>query len=82
MSGQGNNYVISGAKLLGVSTTINKYALFEAGGEEYINPCVNPNFQRSHIKGEVWELKDDAALETVDHLEGHPNWYVRTEIEV
>jgi hypothetical protein len=44
MSGQGNNYVISGAKLLGVSTTINKYALFEAGGDEYINPCVNPNF--------------------------------------
>ncbi len=44
-------------------------------------PFVNPNYTRTHIFGEVWEVSPE-ALVMLDKLEGHPDWYVRTPIKV
>lgn len=36
---------------------------------------------RSRVRGEVWELPDDSPdIRSIDSLEGHPNWYIRTEV--
>lgn len=40
-------------------------------------PAVTPGHMP--IKGEVWEVSDE-TLARLDHLEGHPDFYVRMEV--
>ena len=79
MTGYGNNRLLAGQRLVGRALTVHKYAMFAAG-----IPFVHPTMPRCRIHGEVWELADSDtdALARLDKLEGHPDFYVRTTIEV
>ncbi len=48
--------------------SLGRFPIVEAGGADA-------------IVGEVFEV-DDAALASLDRLEGHPGWYQRVEIDV
>ncbi len=45
-------------------------------------PFVNANYARSHILGEVYDVLTVEALDKLDRLEGHPDWYTRTPVIV
>ncbi len=62
---------------IGKAKTIKPYAMFASGV-----PFVNPNIERTHIYGEVYRINTEEALNALDRLEGHPDWYVRTTIDV
>ena len=44
-------------------------------------PYVSKKKEVSTIKGELWEM-DSRVLSQVDILEGHPNWYERSVVEL
>jgi gamma-glutamylaminecyclotransferase len=43
-------------------------------------PAIVPG-EFGFTKGEVWEVSDETLL-TLDHLEGHPDFYVRQEVSL
>ena len=76
MSGLGNHHFLQAETFVGRATTIQKYSLFAAGV-----PFVNPTDQRTLILGEVWEVSQEALVK-IDKLEGNPDWYTRTPVQV
>ena len=75
--GHGNNRLLEHAEYLGDST-IPGYRLCYAHGPGSF-PFAIPS-ENEKIKGEIWDIKDDEdTLRRIDNLEGHPNWYERTE---
>lgn len=74
--GKHNNYLMSNSKYLGVGVTKRKYAMYEHG-----IPYVSQKTQTTEIVGELYEV-DRHTLKSLDMLEGHPDWYVRQEVEV
>ena len=91
MSEYGNNRLLQrgGAKFIGEATTKHSYLMLASGGHG-IPFVVDANSDYpstfwlencSLIKGEVWEC-DEATMQDLDALEGHPRWYKREEIKV
>jgi len=74
--GYGNNILLRDQAFLGENVT--KFPVFDMTSEGI--PFVHPEGS-SFIKGEMYEI-DEACLERVDSLEGHPNWYKREEVEI
>lgn len=74
--GSGGN----GAGFLGVGVTVEHFALY-VDEIPHAVPYLSDRLDLYPIKGEVYDV-DDATLTAVDHLEGHPDWYVRREIAV
>lgn len=68
------HHLIKGSNFLGEATTKEKYSLYADG-----IPYVLENQKNIHITGEIYEV-DEQTLNTLDQLEGHPNWYCRKEI--
>ena len=62
---------------IGKAITCNKYSM---GVSTY--PYVDPAIPRSIIHGEVYRVNTNAALDSLDELEEHPDWYIRTTIDV
>ena len=63
---------------IGEAETIKKFGLFDLGPY----PCViNDDKAQSVVKGEVFEINED-ILKDLDYLEGYPDLYDRTKIEV
>ena len=42
-------------------------------------PCIGPG--DGYVEGEVYEV-DDQELAAIDRLEGHPTWYLRTNVQI
>lgn len=64
------------AKFLGVAfTTDAEYSLYDLGSF----PAVSRNGE-NRISGEVWEV-DDHMMDTLDIIEGYPEFYNRSEVQ-
>ena len=74
--GFGNHRLLEQADFLGSAVTVEDYSMFGGG-----IPFVNPNVKKYPIVGEVYEVNEN-QLKRLDALEGHPDWYYRTPIEV
>lgn len=72
--GYGNNRLLQNATFIGEAITNKPYLLFNCGF-----PKAVPSEEGLPIIGEVFEV-DEAQLARCDSLEGHPDWYVRREI--
>lgn len=70
-----NNILLEEQTLLGECETKEKYTMF-------VNsiPYVYPHSETSTIKGELWKVTGKQAIDRLDSLEGHPDWYNRREI--
>lgn len=75
-----NNYLLRTAKYLGEALTDQPYQMVGVGIPYVIHPDnTHPDAEVRRVVGEVYEV-DDATLEDLDSLEGHPDWYRREEI--
>jgi len=74
---RGNHQLLEGAPFIGAGTTKLKYAMYLEGGYPY---AVSTE-QRYQIVGELYAVNDE-ILKRVDRLEGHPCYYVRSQVEV
>ena len=75
-SGGGNSRLLRESELVSIAKTDGKYALYVEG-----IPYAVKKEEVSRIIGEVWSVNSD-TLQSIDLLEGHPNWYVRELINV
>lgn len=75
--GYGNNGYLRDSKFIGSGKTSEKYAMYASG-----IPFVTKKQQLTNIHVEVFEVNDSDTLNSVDRLEGHPEWYKREPIEV
>jgi gamma-glutamylaminecyclotransferase len=75
--GFSNNHYLSGSKFIGTGWTKQKYAMRISYGI----PFIIMSEPLSQIYGELYQV-DDFTLETLDDLEGHPNWYRREQVEI
>jgi gamma-glutamylaminecyclotransferase len=71
-----NHHLLKDSKFLGTGRTKEKYAMYESG-----IPFVVKNEPVSSIYGELYQV-DDATLQRLDRLEGHPDWYCREQVEL
>lgn len=74
--GFGNHHLLEGAYFVGHGVTLRKYSLYVSG-----IPFVFKGEAVSHIYGELYKV-GGLTLKRTDHLEGHPEWYRRDEIQV
>lgn len=77
MRGFGNNRLLEGQRFVCTARTVERYAMFQSG-----IPFVHPVDPRTKIVGELWEVVSADAMRKLDQLEGHPDWYKRTTIQV
>lgn len=71
-----NHFFLRQSNYVGQGRTVERYALF---ADEF--PFVYPGDAVCRIRGEVYKV-DGHTLERLDTLEGHPDHYRRSEIEV
>jgi gamma-glutamylaminecyclotransferase len=71
-----NHALLAASRLVGVATTVERYALF-VDDFPYLAPA--PAVHR--VRGEVYAV-DAATLAAIDRLEGHPTWYERRPVAV
>lgn len=74
--GFGNSYLLKDSTFVGMVNTRPNYTMVSLGAF--------PGLIRKGdtiVIGELYEV-DAPTLERLDRLEGHPNWYVREEIDV
>lgn len=74
--GFGNHRLLSGAVFVGEAVTVNNYALYVSG-----IPYAYKEETISKIHGELY-LVDRETLQSLDMLEGHPDWYRREEVMI
>lgn len=82
--GYGNHGLLQnhGSTYCGTVLTEPAYLLYASGGGTGIPFMVAATPPKGiSIRGEVY-LVDDATLASLDQLEGHPDFYVRTEIKL
>lgn len=80
--GYGNNRLLAGATFLGPAVSLKPYVLFNCGFPYAVPFTKNEEkFPLLPITGEVYGV-DETILRGCDRLEGHPNWYKRTYINV
>ena len=76
--GRGNHdYFLQEANLVSKEAqTVNNYAMYSSG-----IPYVVKDEQTTQIQCEIYDV-DEWELQSIDGLEGHPNWYKREEIDI
>ena len=77
MQGYSNHYLIEGCKFLGRARTVQKFGLFVA---DY--PFVSSTVRETQIIGEVYEVNHMNQLFKLDELEGHPDYYLRSDVDI
>lgn len=76
--GKHNSYLLDGSKYLGAAKTLAKtFKMFDLGAY----PAIKLDAGNTDIKGELFEV-DDRTLASLDWLEGYPELYNRTEVDV
>jgi gamma-glutamylcyclotransferase (GGCT)/AIG2-like uncharacterized protein YtfP len=77
-SGHGNHDRLMGkAKFLGTGETFTKYPMVVSG----IPYLIDRAGKGHHVKVEVYRVTTD-ELRSLDKLEGHPDWYVRSALTI
>lgn len=76
LDGQSNHGFLNGAIKIGSFRTVNQYRMTASR-----IPFVSDRFRTSTIVGELYAV-DDATLERLDRLEGHPRFYTRRETDI
>ena len=76
-SGQGNSHLLKGAHGYGTGQTEEQYAMYLVSGFPYVT-STEPRYP---ITGELYAV-DDATLEALDRMEGHPRYYERRQVAV
>ena len=77
-SGHGNHdRLMKKAKFLGTGETFTKYPMVVSG----IPYLINRAGEGHHVKVEVYRVTTK-ELRSLDGLEGHPDWYVRTPLTI
>lgn len=82
--GYWNNTLLRGATLFSEGLTVKPYVLFNCGFPKAVPFVpVDASFEAPllPVSGELWDVEDH-HIERCDRLEGHPNWYIRKEIDV
>jgi gamma-glutamylaminecyclotransferase len=74
--GHGNDVLLSFSKKIGEGFTKERYVMYESG-----IPFVSKSLALTKIYGEVYLVTDD-TLDSLDMLEGHPDWYKREEVPI
>lgn len=72
-----NSYLLRNSTYIGKATTVDKFCMYDLGAF----PAVACSPEISKIEGEVYNI-DKATLVNLDMLEGYPNLYTRTLINV
>ena len=80
MTGYGNNRLLQGSRSLGRAFTRDAAFAMCHAGVPFVRAV--PPSVGVRIAGEVFAVTDAAVLAAVDRLEGHPDWYARTEVDV
>lgn len=75
--GHSNHQLMGDAQCHGVGCTRDRYAMYIVSGYPYVTSTE----ARYPIVGELYAV-DDAMLEKLDKVEGHPRYYVRREVAV
>lgn len=75
--GHGNSHLLREATPLGRSLVTGKYKLYDLGGFPAV--MLRPAGEMVHILGEVYDVPLD-TFQTLDMLEGHPDWYKRIKV--
>lgn len=78
----GNHRLIqqAGLKPLGRAYTNEPAFFMQGGGFPYVyNPV--PEEIGERIRVELYEFDNEEQIESIDRLEGHPNWYRRTPFQ-
>jgi len=81
--GYGNHHRIAeaeGSRLVGEATTAEARYVMRYSGFPIVSHA-QPDETPTKIRGQVWEIGDDALAEC-DALEGHPTWYRRENVFV
>lgn len=76
--GFNNHGLLASARFLGAGDTIGRYAM-ACDGIPYVSSEEREDGHNLHV--EVYAV-DDATLERLDSLEGHPDWYHRKEVPI
>ena len=84
-SGEWNNYILQGSRLLGTYLTKDNFLLTDVGFP-YLIPEDRLTGDRKgagrQVAGEVYEVTEEAVLARLDALEGEGYHYARTNIHV
>ena len=75
LSGEPNHYLLSDSEFICKANTAPDFKLFDVNG--YFPAMVSGG--NTKVKGEVYNI-NKRTLSKIDRLEGHPNFYKRTEI--
>lgn len=78
MSGQPRNSVLAGCYYLGPKKTWPAYSLHELVGADFPALCEDGV---AAVLGELW-LVSAYVVEALDRIEGHPNFYKRSQIRL
>lgn len=80
--GHGNNRLLPEDTFIGTATTEDGYVMTAYSGFPAVYfPTYEDGDEGTIITGELYEV-DDATLERLDGLEGHPRWYRREQVNV
>jgi gamma-glutamylaminecyclotransferase len=74
--GQWNHHFLESSRFVGMAKTKERFALYGTG-----IPFLSRRKAISQVTGEVYAV-DDATLERLDELEGHPDGYRREQADV
>lgn len=73
--GHVNNHILSDAKFISDGKTCDKFQMYPVLGGAY--PFVIKSEKVNHIVGEVYEVREQAILDSLDVLEGYPEYYLK-----
>lgn len=77
MKGYSNHFLLKECTFIGNARTVDKFALF---AEDF--PFVVSTLHDTHIYGELYNVLGSENLLRLDELEGHPDYYTRSGVEV
>lgn len=76
--GGSNNHLLEGAEFISKVVTYEDYDLMNYGGF----PCMSPeSLEGNRVRGQLFRIQEQ-HLERMDRLEGHPDFYYRSVVEV
>jgi gamma-glutamylcyclotransferase (GGCT)/AIG2-like uncharacterized protein YtfP len=81
--GWGNHRLIADAEFVGKGKTKEDLVLTQSGIPYVSRQKVgNPDYPASKVTVEIYRVTDPWMMNSLDSLEGHPEWYFRSPVEV
>ena len=77
MAGYGNSWHLESARLVGAGETVARCRLYHAGFPVLRRKSKQHAEDNAPVRGEVWEVTDEATMQSLDSLEGEGRMYHR-----